>query len=54
MLHQTPNGLPEPGDFRPGSWLDVGGLVIALVGVGPGGRNDADDVAASMASMMAQ
>ena len=54
MLHQTPNGLPEPGDSRPGSWLDVVGLAIALVGVGPGGRNDADDVAASMASMVAQ
>jgi hypothetical protein len=43
MLHQTPNGLPETGNFRPRSWLDVVGLVITLVGVGPGGRSDGID-----------
>jgi hypothetical protein len=26
-------GLPEPGDYRPGSWRDVVGLVMALVGL---------------------
>ena len=32
MVHQTHMGLPEPGDFRPGSWRDVG-LLIALIGL---------------------
>jgi hypothetical protein len=33
MVHQTHNGLPELGDFRPGSWRDVVGLLIALIGL---------------------
>jgi hypothetical protein len=33
MVHQTQKGLPEPGDYRPGSWLDVVGLLVALVGL---------------------
>jgi len=33
MVHQTHKGLPEPGDFRPGSWRDVVGLLMALVGL---------------------
>ena len=33
MVHQTHKGLPEPGDFRPGSWRDVVGLVMALLGL---------------------
>jgi hypothetical protein len=33
MAHQTHEGLPEPGDYRPGSWRDVVGLVMALVGL---------------------
>jgi hypothetical protein len=33
MVHQTHKGLPEPGDFRPGGWRDVVGLVMALIGL---------------------
>ncbi len=33
MAHQAHKGLPEPGDFHPGSWRDVVGLLIALVGL---------------------
>jgi len=33
MAHQTHKGLPEPGDFRPGSWRDVVGLLMALIGL---------------------
>jgi hypothetical protein len=33
MAHQIHEGLPEPGDFRPGSWRDVVGLLIALIGL---------------------
>ena len=33
MPHQTPKGLPEPGDYHPGSWRDVVGLLMALVGL---------------------
>ena len=33
MVHQTHKGLPEPGDFRPGSWRDVVGLLMALIGL---------------------
>jgi hypothetical protein len=33
MMHQTHKGLPGPGDFRPGSWRDVVGLLIALIGL---------------------
>ena len=33
MLHQTPKGLPEPGDYHPGSWLDVVGLLMARIGL---------------------
>jgi hypothetical protein len=33
MVHQTHKGLPEPGDFRPGSWRNVVGLVMALLGL---------------------
>jgi hypothetical protein len=33
MLHQTQKGLPEPGDYRPASWRDVVGLLMALVGL---------------------
>ena len=33
MVHQTHKGLPETGDFRPGSWRDVVGLLIALIGL---------------------
>ena len=33
MVHQTQKGLPEPGDYRPGSWLDVVGLLMALIGL---------------------
>jgi hypothetical protein len=31
IVHQTHYGLPEPGNFRPGSWRDVVGLLIALI-----------------------
>jgi hypothetical protein len=33
MVHQTHNGLPEPGDYRPGIWRDVVGLLVALIGL---------------------
>jgi hypothetical protein len=33
MVHQAHKGLPEPGDYRPGSWRDVVGLLMALVGL---------------------
>jgi hypothetical protein len=33
MAYQARKGLPEPGDFRPGSWRDVVGLLMALVGL---------------------
>jgi hypothetical protein len=33
MLHQTPKGLLEPGDYRPGSWRDAVGLLMALIGL---------------------
>jgi hypothetical protein len=33
IVHQTHKGLPEPGDFRPRSWRDVVGLLIALIGL---------------------
>jgi hypothetical protein len=33
MVHQTHRDLPEPGDFRPGSWRDVVGLLMALIGL---------------------
>jgi hypothetical protein len=33
MAHQAHKGLPEPGDFRPGSWRDIVGLLMALVGL---------------------
>ena len=33
IVHQTHYGLPEPGNFRPGSWRDVVGLLIALIGL---------------------
>jgi hypothetical protein len=33
MAHQVHKGLPEPGDFRLGSWRDVVGLLTALVGL---------------------
>ena len=33
MVHQAHKGLPEPGDYRPGSWRDVVGLGMALVGL---------------------
>ena len=33
MAHQAPKGLPEPGDFSAGSWRDVVGLLMALVGL---------------------
>ena len=33
MVHQTHKGLPEPADFRPGSWRDVVGLLMALIGL---------------------
>ena len=33
MAHQTHEGLPEPGDYRPQSWRDVVGLLMALVGL---------------------
>jgi hypothetical protein len=32
MVHQPHNGLPQPSDRRPGSWRDVVGLLIALIG----------------------
>jgi hypothetical protein len=33
MVHQAHKVLPKPGDFRPGSWRDVVGLLMALVGL---------------------
>ena len=33
MAHHVHKGLPEPGVFRPGSWRDVVGLLMALVGL---------------------
>ena len=33
MVHQAHKVLPEPGDFRPGSWRDAVGLLMALVGL---------------------
>jgi hypothetical protein len=33
MVHQTHKGLSERGDFRPGSWRDVVGLLVALIGL---------------------
>jgi hypothetical protein len=33
MAHQAHKGLPEPGDYRPQSWRDVVGLLMALVGL---------------------
>jgi hypothetical protein len=33
MVHQIRKGMPEPGDYRPGSWRDVVGLLMALVGL---------------------
>ena len=41
MAHQAHKGLPEPGDFRPGSWRDVVGLLMAFNRVGPDSRHDA-------------
>ena len=32
-VHQPYKGLPEPGDFSAGSWRDVVGLLMALVGL---------------------
>jgi hypothetical protein len=33
MAHQAHKGLPEPGDYRPASWRDVVGLLMALIGL---------------------
>ena len=33
MANQTHKGLPEPGDYRPASWCDVVGLLMALIGL---------------------
>lgn len=33
MVHQTHKGLTEPGDYRPASWRDAVGLLIALIGL---------------------
>ena len=33
MVHQAHKVLPEPGDYRPASWRDVVGLLMALVGL---------------------
>jgi hypothetical protein len=33
MAHQAHKGLPEPGDFRPGSWRDLVGLLMVLIGL---------------------
>jgi hypothetical protein len=33
IVHQAHKGLPKPGDYPPGSWLDVVGLLMALVGL---------------------
>jgi hypothetical protein len=33
MAHQTHKSLPEPGDYRPGNWRDVVGLLMALIGL---------------------
>jgi hypothetical protein len=33
MVHQAHKGLSEPDDFRPGSWRDLVGLLIALIGL---------------------
>ena len=33
MAHQAHKGLQKPGDFRPESWRDVVGLLMALVGL---------------------
>jgi hypothetical protein len=41
MAHQARKGLPEPGDFRAGSWRDVVGLLMAFNRVGPDSRHDA-------------
>jgi hypothetical protein len=43
MVHQAHKVLPEPGDYRPTSWRDVVGLLMALIGLARG--HDADDVA---------
>jgi hypothetical protein len=32
MVHKTHKGLLEPGDYRPGSWRDGVGLLMALIG----------------------
>ena len=34
MMHQAHKVLPEPGDYRPGSWRYVVGLIMALIGWG--------------------
>jgi hypothetical protein len=33
MVHQAHKVLPEPGDYRPASWRDVVGLLMALIGL---------------------
>jgi hypothetical protein len=33
MVHQPHKGLPKLGDYRPESWRDVVGLLMALVGL---------------------
>ena len=33
MAHRTQRDLPRPGDFRPESWRDVVGLLVALIGL---------------------
>jgi hypothetical protein len=33
MVHQAHKVLPEPGDYRPTSWRDVVGLLMALIGL---------------------
>ena len=48
MVHQTHKSLPEPGDYRPASWRDAVGLLMALVGLALVGRHDSDDVMAVM------
>jgi hypothetical protein len=32
MVHQAHRVLPKPGDYRPGSWRYVVGLLMALIG----------------------
>jgi hypothetical protein len=33
MVHQAHKVLPKPSDYRPTSWRDVVGLLVALVGL---------------------